>query len=129
MQHARETSDRLLHTVQPMRGMDATNGKPIDGIAHLKQSIRDVLTTPLGSRVMRRDYGSRLFDLVDSPQTPDTIGDIYAATVEALNKWEPRIYPQRVQVTAVEAGRIEIDLTAIYLPDGRVITIDGITFS
>jgi len=109
--------------------MDATTGKPLDGIAHLKQSIRDVLTTPLGSRVMRRDYGSRLFDLVDSPQTPDTIGDIYAATVEALNKWEPRIYPQRVQVTTVEAGRIEIDLTAIYLPDGRVITIDGITFS
>lgn len=129
MQQARQTSGRSVHTVQPMRGMDATTGKPLDGIAHLKQSIRDVLTTPLGSRVMRRDYGSRLFSLVDSPLTPDSIGDIYAATIEALNKWEPRIYPQRVQVATAEAGRIEIDLTAIYLPDGRVITIDGITFS
>lgn len=129
MQQARETSGLSVHTVRPMRGTDATTGKPLDGIAHLKQSIRDVLTTPLGSRVMRRDYGSRLFDLVDAPLTPDSIGDIYAATVEAISKWEPRIYPQRVQVSTVEAGRIEIDLTAIYLPDGRVITIDGITFS
>jgi uncharacterized protein len=112
-----------------MRGTDATTGKPLDGIAHLKQSIRDILTTPLGSRVMRRDYGSRIFDLVDAPLTPDTIADIYAATVESLTTWEPRIYPQRVQVNMASAGKIEIDLTAIYLPDGRILTIDGISFS
>ena len=66
---------------------------------------------------------------MDNPLTPASIAEIYAATIEALNKWEPRIYPQRVQVATVEPARIEIDLTAIYLPDGRVITIDGITFS
>lgn len=89
-----------------MRGTDAKTGKPLDGMAHLKQSIRDILTTPLGSRVMRRDYGSRLFDLVDAPLTPNTIADIYAATVEALSIWEPRIYPQRVKVSSVTGDAV-----------------------
>ncbi len=39
-----------------MRGMNANTGKELEGIEHLKQSIIDILTTPIGSRVMRRDY-------------------------------------------------------------------------
>lgn len=112
-----------------MRGTDATTGKPLSGIAHLKQSIRDILTTPVGSRVMRRDYGSRLFDLVDAPSNPETFAEIYAATVEALSVWEPRIYPQQVRVASHSPGEIVLDLTAIYLPEGRVITLDGIAIA
>lgn len=41
-----------------MRGMNSETGKTISGIEHLKQSIVDILTTPVGTRVMRRDYGS-----------------------------------------------------------------------
>ena len=47
-----------------MTGMDRETGKSLSGIEHLRQSIRDILTTPIGSRVMRRDYGSRLFELL-----------------------------------------------------------------
>ena len=50
-----------------MRGMDRNTGRALEGIAHLRQSIRDILTTPIGSRVMRWEYGSRLFRLVDAP--------------------------------------------------------------
>ncbi len=50
-----------------MRGMDAKTGKALEAIDHLKQSIIDILTTPVSSRIMRRDYGSRLFELVDKP--------------------------------------------------------------
>jgi len=67
-----------------MRGTDAKTGKPLSGVAHLRQSIRDILTTPLGSRVMRRNYGSRLFDLVDNPLNDQTLVEIFAATAEAL---------------------------------------------
>ncbi len=109
-----------------MRGTDARTGKPLSGINHLRQSIRDILTTPLGSRVMRRDYGSRLFDLLDNPLNDVTIVEIYAATAEALMTWEPRIQVQRVQVSSLAPASISIDLEAIYLPTGEPVFLDGI---
>lgn len=110
-----------------MRGTDAKTGKPLEGIAHLRQSVRDILTTPLGSRVMRRDYGSRLFALVDAPLNDQTKVEIFAATAEALVKWEPRLLVQQVAVRSVEAGRIDVDLTAVYVPTGEPVFLDGIS--
>ena len=48
-----------------MLGMDAKTGRRLEGDDHLRQSIADILTTPIGSRVLRRDYGSMLLDLID----------------------------------------------------------------
>jgi phage baseplate assembly protein W len=112
-----------------MRGTNADTGKPLSGLDHLRQSIRDILTTPVGSRVMRRDYGSRLFQLVDAPLNRRTIADLYAATIEALLRWEPRIIPRRVAVEASETGRAVITLEATYSPNGQPITVDGIVIT
>ena len=79
-----------------MYGIDATTGRKLSGIDHLRQSIRDILTTPVGSRVMRRTYGSRLFELIDRPYSPATKLAIIAATAEALIAWEPRIRVEQV---------------------------------
>ena len=109
-----------------MRGTNAATGKPIEGIEHLKQSIADILSTPIGSRVMRRDYGSRLFELIDAPVNADWLIEAYAATAEALNTWEPRIKVTRVIVASVESGHPVLDLEGNYLPDGKPITLEGI---
>jgi len=109
-----------------MYGINATSGRQVGGIEHLRQSIRDILTTPLGSRVMRRDYGSRLFDLIDAPYSWATKLAIIAATVEALMTWEPRIDVEEVFLRSYQPGTIVIDLTGRYLPDGNEITLDGI---
>lgn len=116
----------MRSTMPRMEGISATTGKRLSGIAHLRQSIRDILTTPIGSRVMRREYGSRLFRLVDAPLNRSTLLDLYAATVEALDLWEPRIKVLKVSAVSTAAGSIELDLIAEYLPDGQVITLDGI---
>ncbi len=50
-----------------MRGTDANTGKALSGLEHLRQSVRDILTTPIGTRVMRREYGSQLYALIDAP--------------------------------------------------------------
>ncbi len=92
--------------VRRMRGINAMTGKALDGIAHLRQSIRDILTTPLGSRVMRRNYGSRLFDLIDNPINDQTLVEIFAATADALIKWEPRLKVTRVQARSVTGDAI-----------------------
>ena len=111
-------------------GLNSSTGFSVDGMDHLRQSVRDILATPLGSRVMRRDYGSGLFDLIDQGMTPFTLALIYAATVDALGKWEPRLRVTRVQGEALpvdlEAGRISINIEGQYLPDGEEIRLDGI---
>ena len=50
-----------------MKGMNAHTGTPLSGIDHLRQSIADILMTPIGSRCMNRSYGSYIFDLIDHP--------------------------------------------------------------
>jgi len=79
-------------------GMSRSTGKALSGDDHLAQSIGDILSTPIGSRVMRRDYGSMLFELIDQPMNAVTRLLVFAATAIALAKWEPRIKLQRVQL-------------------------------
>jgi phage baseplate assembly protein W len=113
-----------------MNGMSGNTGAELAGYSHLEQSIRDILLTPKGSRVMLRDYGSDLFALIDQPLNESTKMAITAATVGALSTWEPRIQVQSVAVTADPAnGFISINLTALYLPDGQVINIEGLKLS
>lgn len=81
-----------------MNGMDKTGGGPLDGDAHLAQSIADILATPLGSRLMRRDYGSLLFELVDRPLNAAVRMLLHAATAIALRRWEPRLRLTRVSL-------------------------------
>jgi len=45
---------------------------------------------------MRRDYGSRLFELVDRPINRNFTLEVYAATAEALEKWETRFKLEKV---------------------------------
>jgi len=109
-----------------MHGMDGIGGRPLQGIDHLRQSIRDILTTRIGTRVMRRDYGSRLPDLVDAPITPLLAMDLYAATAQALRRWEPRLKLQSIAIENAAAGSVTLVLTGLYLPDGKPVTLDGI---
>lgn len=90
-----------------MIGLDRHTGLQLGGDAHLTQSIVDILTTPIGSRVMRRSYGSRLPDLIDMPLNGETVIEFFVAAAEALGKWEPRIRLRRVTIDEAK-------------PDGRL---------
>lgn len=109
-----------------MIGTDATTGKALGGIDHLRQSIRDILTTPIGTRTMRREYGSRLFALVDAPMSNATLLAIYAAAIEAIERWEPRIKVSGVAASSAAPGRVVLDVTGEYLPNGQQVTVSGI---
>ena len=109
-----------------MIGTDAETGKALGGIAHLRQSVRDILTTPVGTRTMLREYGSRLFQLVDAPMNGSTLLAIYTAAIEALDRWEPRLKVTGVSASTVAPGRVVLDVTGQYLPDGQTVTLSGI---
>lgn len=109
-----------------MIGIDKNTGQSLAGLEHLRQSILDILTTPRGSRVMRWQYGSKLFELIDAPLNGDTVLFLYAAIAEALDKWEPRLIVKRLEVTNITAeGKAQLSITGVYLPDGVSIKIDG----
>lgn len=87
-----------------MSGMQKATGKAIEGAAHIAQSIVDILSTPIGSRVMRRDYGSRLAELIDAPLNAATRHLIAAASAGAITRWEPRVTLTRVKIEDPTAG-------------------------
>jgi len=64
----------------------------------IAQSIRIILSTPIGQRVMRPTFGSRLNELIFAPMNPETFGLAEMYVQDALNFWEPRI--QVLEVTA-----------------------------
>ena len=110
-------------------GMNVLNGRSLTGLDHLKQSIADILNTPIGSRVMRRDYGSKLFSLIDAPLNRGTLVDIYAATAEALMKWEDRLLVSAVDITSAQLGQITLKITGKCVLDGKTVQLDEIVVS
>lgn len=110
-----------------MAGMSRTTGQPLEGFEHLRQSIQDILTTPVGTRVHRRDYGSRLPRLVDRPINEGLVAELVAAAAEALDRWEPRLRLERIQVEAVSpAGEVELSLSGWYLLNGERVQLQGL---
>ena len=79
-------------------GMDRETGRTVSGTAHLGQSIGDVLTTRIGSRVERREYGSRVPDYIDMPMTAVHRTRMYGAAALALLRWEPRLKLARIEL-------------------------------
>lgn len=98
-----------------MNGMDRTTGKSLADIDHLRQSIADILTTPIGSRVMRRDYGSLVPDLLDQPDNGPTRVRLYAAVATALLRWEPRFRLNALSLSAgTRSGQRFLDIEGSY---------------
>jgi len=100
-----------------MIGLDRRTGQPLAGQAHLRQSIEDILSTPLGSRRMRPDYGSQLRRFVDLPVNEGWKSAVQAEVARALQRWEPRLKLERVRVTAVVGGQVTLQLSGEYLGD------------
>lgn len=64
----------------------------------IEESIKDILLTPLGSRVMLPNYGSRLFELVDRRVDDSFRADLAWYVIEAVGIWEKRVKIQKVKL-------------------------------
>ena len=68
------------------------------GVAKIEESIRIILGTRPGERVMRPDFGCQLHRLVFAPLTAATADLARWYVTDALTRWEPRITLDDVQV-------------------------------
>lgn len=85
-----------------MVGIDAATGKPINEPEHIRQSIRKILRTPTGSRVMRRDFGFDCLEMDGSIKSGVTKEIAEECAMKSLAEYEPRI--ENVAVSAVMNG-------------------------
>jgi len=87
----------------------------------IRQSIRIILETARGERVMRPDFGCSLHERVFAVNDASTRGLVADDVREALLQWEPRIEVLDVTVTA---SGIEEEVLRIGI-DYRVRTTDN----
>jgi len=92
-------------------GMNRDSGSTLTDLDHIRQSVRDILLTPLGARVMRRQYGSLLSALIDQPQNEALRLQIMSACYLALLQWEPRIKLTAISFEADYSGAMMVELT------------------
>jgi phage baseplate assembly protein W len=78
------------------------------------ESIRIILSTPIGERRMRPRFGCGVHDLTFATNDPATHGLIRYHVLQALAMWEPRIELRedgvRVSTDPAEASRVLVDI-------------------
>jgi phage baseplate assembly protein W len=63
---------------------------------------------------MRRGYGSDVPGLIDAPLNGQTLVRVYAAIAEALDRWEPRVTLERIEIGTVTEAGVEVRLSGIW---------------
>ncbi|EAA8957891.1 GPW/gp25 family protein [Salmonella enterica] len=92
-------------------GMNQKDGQSITDTDHLRQSVRDILLTPQGSRIARREYGSLLSALIDQPQNQALRLQVMSAVYVALSRWEPRLTLDSITISSNFDGSMVVELT------------------
>ncbi|MGD8162475.1 GPW/gp25 family protein [Pantoea sp. FN0307] len=92
-------------------GMSRNTGEALADLEHIRQSVRDILTTPIGSRIMRRSYGSLLSALIDQPQNAALRLQIMSACYMAILQWEPRIKLTSISYEPAFDGGMAVEIT------------------
>ena len=111
-----------------MLGMNRFTGKPMTGTDHIRQSIADILSTPVGTRAMLREYGSDLHELVDRPTNDLFHVELYAAVATALARWEPRFKMTSVILESrTNTGRVVLSIDGTIISTGSTVRLEGIT--
>ncbi|EIG9086416.1 GPW/gp25 family protein [Serratia marcescens] len=95
------------------RGMNNGGTGTLTDADHVWQSANDILLTPIGSRIMRRNYGSLVPDLLDSPQNDVTRLQLMSATVIALAAWEPRLALDTINISYSPTGAVTAEMAGM----------------
>ena len=80
------------------------------GEEKIRQSIWIILSTALGERQMRPEFGCGIHDLVFQANTAALRGIVQEKVREALTRWEPRIDPASIHEGVVEGETFSIHI-------------------
>ncbi|WP_019646091.1 GPW/gp25 family protein [Novispirillum itersonii] len=107
-----------------MAGMNATTGQTLDGLAHIRQSVTDILMTPLGSLLWRPEYGSLIPGAIDRPMTADFVSWLAHETAIRLRRWEDRWILRRSVPDVRRGGQLLLTLDGTLTESGERYVFD-----
>lgn len=84
----------------------------------IRMSMYVILTTPIGTRLRRPDFGSMLFYLVANPYNDTLKPELIRATFEAVQRWEPRVHMIGVMIDETELASHRIAVVCEYVIKG-----------
>ena len=64
---------------------------------------------------MRPEFGCTIWEQIFAPVEPNTLGAMEHATLDALNRWEPRIDVESVQATPDETDHSRVRINVSYV--------------
>ncbi len=103
----------------PVSPVDAALGVA-EGAEKVRQSIRIILDTEPGERLMRPGFGCGLRRYLMAPNTASTRALIQRDVSDALGSWEPRVRLQDVSVTpGDDPALVLIAISYVHVRDGR----------
>src|SRR4051812_11128176 len=86
-----------------------------DGAADIDAAMAVVLATAPGERVMRPEFGCRIWDLLFEPVTANLLGQMAQAVRDALAQWEPRITVDDVDVRQDDNDHALVHIAVQYI--------------
>lgn len=100
----------------PLLGLPDSEGRlRYPGLeASVRQSIRIILQTRPGERLMRPHFGGGLENYLHQPNTLTTRRKIRSLITESLERWEPRILLDRVDVWEIEERPDSLRVEIVY---------------
>lgn len=102
-------------------GMDRMTGRLLTGWEHCAQSIVGVLETEIGTRTMRRLFGSALHDIQDRNPDGRTLMTGFVSIAAALRQWEPGFKLMKIIPGTFGAdGVATFTLSGVFYPRGHL---------
>lgn len=86
----------------------------LEGDANVEQSLRILLLTSLGQRVMRSDFGCGAQRMLFAPGSVQHLGLLETAIREAVRDWEPRIELQEVRAEVAPGSESSVTVSISY---------------
>ncbi len=85
-----------------------------DGAADIDRSMAVILATAPGERVMRPQFGCKIWDLLFEPVTANLLGLMAQVVREALAQWEPRVEVEDVRPQPDPNDASLVVITVVY---------------
>lgn len=103
-----------------MAGIDRHTGKVMPNYDHALQSVEVVLSTRIGTRVMRRQFCGGAAELLGRAVTPPLFTLFQQLVATAIDIWEPRFRVRQITpqgtVEQIRAGQVGVRFEVDYRP-------------
>lgn len=107
-----------------MAGIDRMTFGVIGNLDSAYQGLEVMFTTRLASRVMRREFGAGLVELLGRRITPPLFAIFQQLLATSIDLWEPRFKVRRITLAGsaeeVRLGILGIGLEVDYRPRGHL---------